>query len=115
MHRIAAVAEVMLAAAVVVGHNVYRVIPNEVLVLLVVGAASLAIRRQSLRSIGFRRPSSWALTFLIALAAAAALQLLSTYGTEPLISRFTNQPSRGRAVGHDRDCRDLRGIDTGVT
>jgi uncharacterized protein len=93
MLRIVAVAEVILAAAVVVGHNVYRVIPNEVLVLLVVGAISLAIRRQSLRSIGFRRPTSWTRTFLIALAAAAALQLLSTYVTEPLISRFTNQPS----------------------
>jgi hypothetical protein len=93
MHRIAALAEVCVAAAVVVGHNVYGVVPNEVLVLLVIGALSLAIRRQSLRSIGFRRPSSWTRAFLIALAAAAALQLLSTYVTEPLISRFTGHPS----------------------
>jgi hypothetical protein len=93
MRRTLAVAEVMLATALVIGHNVYQVVPNEVLVLLVVGGISLAVRRQSLRSIGFRRPPRWTRTFFVALAAGAALQLLSTYVTEPLISRFTSQPS----------------------
>jgi hypothetical protein len=89
-HRALALAEVILAAAVVIGHNVYHIVPNEVLVLLVVGAISLALRRQSLRSIGFRSPSSWTQTILIALAAAVALQLISTYITEPLIAWFTH-------------------------
>ena len=92
-HRALALAEVILAAAIVIGHNVYHVVPNEVLVLLVVGAISLALRRQSLRSIGFRSPSSWTQTILIALGAAVALQLISTYITEPLIARFTHQRS----------------------
>ena len=91
--RALALSEVILAAAIVIGHNVYHVVPNEVLVLLVVGAISLAWRRQSLKSIGFRSPSRWTQTFLIALAAAIALQLISTYITEPLIARFTHQRS----------------------
>ncbi len=93
MHRAIALAEVMLAVAVVLGHNIYHVVPNEVLVLAVVGALSLALRRQSLRSIGFRRPESWTRTFLIALAVGIGLQLLSTYVSEPLIRRFTGESS----------------------
>jgi membrane protease YdiL (CAAX protease family) len=91
--RAAALAEVILAAAIVIGHNVYQAIPNEVLVLLPISALSLIIRRQSLSSIGFKRPESWLKTVVVAAATAAALQLLSTFVTEPLISRFTNQPS----------------------
>ena len=93
MGRATALVEVVIAAAVVIGHNVYRVVPNEVIVLLIVGFISLAIRRQSFRTIGFRRPHSWQQTILIAICAAVLLQLLSIYVTEPLISRFTNQPS----------------------
>ena len=83
----------ILAAAVVIGHNVYGVVPNEVLVLAVIGAISLAIRRQSLRSIGFRKPASWARTVFVAIVAAVCLQLLSTFVTEPLISRVTGEAS----------------------
>jgi membrane protease YdiL (CAAX protease family) len=91
--RAIAVAEVVLAAGVVIGHNVYGVVPNEVLVLAGVGIASLALRKQSPRDIGMRRPASWSRTFLIALCAGVFLQLLSTYVTEPIISRVTGQAS----------------------
>ena len=93
MHQAIALAEVLLAVAVVAGHNIYHVVPNEILVLAVVGALSLALRRQSLGSIGFRVPESWTRTFLIALAVAIGLQLLSTYVSEPLIRRFTGESS----------------------
>jgi CAAX protease family protein len=91
-HHAIAAAEVALAAAVVVGHNVFHVVPNEVPVLLVVGLASLAIRRQPLRSIGLVRPPSWPRTILVAALTAVALQLVSTYVTEPLVTHVTHRP-----------------------
>jgi uncharacterized protein len=87
-----AAAEVALAACVVVGHNVFRAVPNEVPILILVGLASIMIRRQSPRSIGFVRPSSWRGTILVAAATAVALQLVSTYVTEPLVTQFTHRP-----------------------
>jgi len=87
-----AAAEVALGAGVVVGHNVFHVVPNEVPVLILIGLASLMIRRQPPRSIGLVRPSSWQRTILIAAATAVALQLVSTYVTEPLVTRFTHRP-----------------------
>jgi membrane protease YdiL (CAAX protease family) len=90
--RAIAAAEAALAAAVVVGHNVFRVVPNEVPVLLVVALTSVIIRRQSPRSIGFARPSSWRRTILIAAMTAVALHVASTYMTEPLMIRFTHRP-----------------------
>jgi membrane protease YdiL (CAAX protease family) len=52
---------------------------------------SLAVRRLSPRAIGFRRPADWPRTVLIALCAAVFLQVLSTFVTEPLISRITGR------------------------
>jgi membrane protease YdiL (CAAX protease family) len=83
---------VLVAAAVVVGHNVFRAVPNEVLVLLVIGLASVLIRRQSLRSTGFGRPANWRRTILVAAVTAVALQLVSIFVTEPLLTRVTGRP-----------------------
>jgi membrane protease YdiL (CAAX protease family) len=88
-----AAAEAALAAAVVIGHNVFRAVPNEVPVLLLAALVSLVVRRQSPRSIGFLRPSSWRRTLLLAAATAVALQLVSTYVTEPLMIRFAQRPA----------------------
>jgi hypothetical protein len=76
--RVIAAAEVVLAAAVVIGHNVFRAVPNEVPVLLLVAIVSVILRRQSPRSIGFVRPWSWRRTVSLAAATAVALQLVST-------------------------------------
>ena len=88
-----AAAEVALAAAVVVGHNVYHAWPNEVLLLIVVGLASLMIRHQSPRSVGFVRPASWLRTILMAAVTAVGLQVVSTYVTEPLMTHFGSRPA----------------------
>jgi membrane protease YdiL (CAAX protease family) len=93
MNRRQAIAamEVALAAGAVVGHNVFRVVPNEVPILCLVGVASVVIRRQSARSVGFVRQASWRRTLLIASVTAVALQLVSTYVTEPLVTHFTHR------------------------
>jgi membrane protease YdiL (CAAX protease family) len=89
--RAVAAAEALLAAAVVIGHNILHVVPNEVVVLLLVGAVSCAIRRQSLKAIGYRRPLSWWRTAAVAIAVAVALQAFSILAVDPLALRFTGE------------------------
>jgi membrane protease YdiL (CAAX protease family) len=89
--RAVAAAEAVVAAAVVIGHNILRVVPNEVVVLVLVGAVSCALRRQSPKAIGYRRPPSWRNTAAVALAVAAALQVFSICVVDPLAIRFTGQ------------------------
>ena len=75
----------------VIGHNVFRVVPNEVVVLVIAGAISCAVRRQAPSAIGYRRPTSWWRTVAVALAVAAALQAFSIFVVDPLAVRFTGE------------------------
>ncbi len=81
--RLIAAAEVLLGAVVVVGHNVYRVLPNEVPILVVILLASLLILRKPWRSVGLNRPFSWKVTIVVAVCGAVLLQLKDLI-TEPL-------------------------------
>lgn len=56
--RVFALIEVMIGAAVVVGHNVYRVVPNEVPILVILLWASLLIRRRPWASVGLGKPTT---------------------------------------------------------
>lgn len=89
--RTTAAAEALAAAAVVIGHNIFRVVPNEVVVLVIAGAISCAVRRQAPSAIGYRRPTSWWRTVAVALAVAAALQAFSIFVVDPLAVRFTGE------------------------
>lgn len=89
--RAVAALEVMVAAAVVIGHNVFRVVPNEVIVLVVLGAVSCLVRRQSPRAIGYRAPDSWRRTLAVAATVAVTLQLFSIFVVDPLAIVFTGQ------------------------
>ena len=87
-----ATAELLVAAALVVGANVYDVVPiNETPWLVVLGWLSLRRRKLGWRDLGLRRPESWAATLGVALAAAVGVQLLSEFVTEPLIERLTGE------------------------
>jgi|SRR5271163_3991778 len=81
-------AEFVLGAAIVIGHNVYHVIPNEVPILFVLGLISLRVRDGGWGVIGLRWPASWKRTVLFALAAAAARILLGQFVTDPLTAHF---------------------------
>jgi membrane protease YdiL (CAAX protease family) len=81
-------AEFILGGAIVIGHNVYQVIPNEVPILFVIGLISLRVRDGSWGVIGLRWPASWRRTVLFALAAAAARILLGQFVTDPLTAHF---------------------------
>lgn len=81
--RLLSAAELLLGAALVLGHNVWRVLPNEVPLLFVLGLASYRLRNGGFASIGFRRPPSWMRLLAIALG-AAALRIALGIVVEPL-------------------------------
>ncbi len=83
-----AVAELLVAGALVVGANVFDVVPiSETPWLVAIGWLSLRLRGRNWRSLGFRRPGRWISTVAVALTAAAALQLLSEIVIEPITGR----------------------------
>jgi membrane protease YdiL (CAAX protease family) len=86
--RLLSLAELLLGAFIVVAHNVYHILPNEVPILFVLGMFSSRLREGSFCAFGFRRPSSWLRTIGIALAAAALRLILSDVLLEPITSHF---------------------------
>jgi membrane protease YdiL (CAAX protease family) len=80
--------EFLIGAAVVVGHNVFRLVPNEVPILLVLGLLSARLRNGGWLAFGLKRPESWTRTLQIALAAAALRILLGEFVIDPLTARF---------------------------
>lgn len=102
--------EFAFGALIVIGHNVFRLVPNEVPILALLAIASMRLREGSWRwgALGFRRPKSWSRIVLIALGAAALRLLLGTFVIEPLTSHFW-PPIKGPAV-----MNDIRGHVTAV-
>jgi uncharacterized protein len=91
-YRLLSAAELLLGGAIVIGHNVFRILPNEVPILFVLGWISLRWRNDGWRTAGFSMPKSWPKTIGIALGAAAVLQLGSELVVGPLVSRFWPEP-----------------------
>ena len=81
-------AEFLLGSAIVIGHNVYHVIPNEVPILFVLGLISIRWRDGSFAAMGLGKPVPWRRTILFALAAAATRLLLGSFVIEPLTAHF---------------------------
>lgn len=94
-------AEVLAGAAIVIGHNVFHRIPNEVPILLVLGLASIALRGGGWRPSGFRRPASWTRTLLWAVLAAVLLQAGSELVVGPLAQKVWAQPVQVSSVFTD--------------
>ena len=85
--------ELLLGAFVVIGHNVFHIVPNEVVILSILGLMSTRLRDGSWSSMGFKRPASWRRIFLIALAAAGVRILLGQFVIEPLTGFFWPPPA----------------------
>jgi hypothetical protein len=58
--RLFSASEVLLGAVIVIGHNVFHVVPNEVPILFVLGLVSVRLRDGRWSAIGFRRPKGLA-------------------------------------------------------
>ena len=76
--------ELALGAVVVIGHNVFHALPNEVPILVVLALVSMRLRNGGLAALGFRRPESWGRVVAIALAAAALRIALGYFAIDPL-------------------------------
>jgi uncharacterized protein len=86
--RALSAAELLLGAVVVIGHNVFRIVPNEVPILFFLGLISLRLRDGGWGAMGLRRPDSWRRIVLIALAAATLRIVLGEFVIDPLTARF---------------------------
>jgi membrane protease YdiL (CAAX protease family) len=86
--RWVSLAEFVLGSAIVIGYNVYHVIPNEVPILFVIGLVSLRVRDGGWGVMGLRSPASWWRTVLLALGVAAVRVLLGAVVIDPLTARF---------------------------
>ena len=91
--RLLSAFEFCFGAFIVIGHNVFHVVPNEVIILTIVGLVSIRLRDGSWSSMGFKRPASWRRVFVIALIAAAARILLGQFLVEPLTGLFWPKPT----------------------
>jgi uncharacterized protein len=90
--RLLAVAELLLATALIVGANVFDVVPvSETPWLVMLGWLSLRLRGLTWKTLGLQRPRNWLTTIAVALVAGSALQMISEFVTEPIIERLTGQ------------------------
>lgn len=80
--------EVMLGAFLVIGHNVFHIIPNEVPILFALFWISPRIRDGKWNLTGLRRPNSWFKTVGMAVVAVIFLQAGSELVVQPLASHF---------------------------
>jgi len=80
--------ELAIGAVIVIGHNVFRVIPNEVPILFALGLLSARVREGSWTAMGLKWPSSWTRTVLFALFVAAIRILLGALVVDPLTAHF---------------------------
>jgi len=91
--RVLSASELLFGAFIVIGHNVFHVVPNEVIVLSLLGLASIRLRDGSWSAMGFKRPPSWRRIVLIALAAAVLRILLGQFVIEPITGFFWPAPA----------------------
>jgi membrane protease YdiL (CAAX protease family) len=76
--------EFIVGALVVIAHNIIRIIPNEVPILVVAGLLSARLWSGRWQLPGLNRPRSWFQTILFAVAAAVLRLVLSEFVIEPL-------------------------------
>ena len=87
-------AEVLLGAFIVIGHNVFRILPNEVPILFALFWISLRIRDGGWSAAGLKQPKSWVKTVLMAMAATAVLLAGSELVIQPLAHHLFPRPEK---------------------
>ena len=79
--------ELAIAAAAVIGHNVFHALPNEVPILVALALASRRLRPKRWSELGFKRPDSWRRVILLVLG-AVALRWGLGYAVEAITAHF---------------------------
>lgn len=88
LSRAASGLEFLLAAALVIAHNVFKAVPSEVFLLAGLGLLSLLLRNRNALAFGLGRPRSWVLVIAVAVAAAAARILLGEFVIDPWAAQY---------------------------
>lgn len=104
LFRWASAAEFLLGSFIVIAHNVYHIVPNEVPILFVLGLLSFRLRDGGWSVMGLKLPVSWRNTILIALAAAALRLLLGEFVIDPLTAHFwppAVAPAEVESIAHN--------------
>jgi uncharacterized protein len=91
--RVLSALELLFGAFIVIGHNAFHIVPNEVIILSVLGLISVRLRDGRWSTMGLKRPLSWRRIFLIALAAVVLRILLGQFAVEPITGLFWPEPS----------------------
>jgi len=91
--RVLSALEFLFGAFIVIGHNVFHIVPNEVIILSVLGLISIRLRDGRWSGMGFKRPGSWRRLLLIAMAAAALRILVGQFLIELVIGFFWPKPT----------------------
>jgi membrane protease YdiL (CAAX protease family) len=86
--------EILLGTFIVIGHNVFHILPNEVPILFVLFWISLRFRDGGWRVAGLKRPKSWLRVVAMAMVAAAVLQVGSELVVQPLASHLWHRPEQ---------------------
>jgi CAAX protease family protein len=94
--RVVSAIEFFIGAFIVIGHNVLKIIPNEVPILFVIGMISIRLRNGSFSAMGLKKPESWLRILLIGLIAFILRYLVGEYLVPLITSRFWS-PSVGPA------------------
>jgi membrane protease YdiL (CAAX protease family) len=100
--RTLSLAELVIGSAIVIGHNVFHLVPNEVPILFMLALASIRQREGSWRALGLAHFGVWWRTLLIALVAAVVVLAVGQFVTEPLAKAMglhTNAGAAARALG----------------
>jgi membrane protease YdiL (CAAX protease family) len=90
--RYISLAELAFGSFLVLGHNIFHIVPNEVPFLFLLFWISALVRKGRWSAAGLKRPSSWTKTILLALAATAVLLLGSELVIQPIASHFWPAP-----------------------
>jgi membrane protease YdiL (CAAX protease family) len=96
--RCLSAAEFVAGAAIVIAHNVFHLLWNEVYLLFVGGWISLWWRNGGWKAAGLIAPKFWWKAVAIAVGAAAVLQLGSELLVNPLMSRIWPEPQQVSAA-----------------
>jgi membrane protease YdiL (CAAX protease family) len=84
--------ELALGVFIVLAHNIFHILPNEVPILFVLGWVSLRWRNGGWKYAGLSRPQSWWKIVALAVVAAAILQLGGELVVEPLAQHIWPEP-----------------------
>lgn len=84
--------EVVVGTFLVLGHNIFSVVPNEVFFLFALFCVSFKLRDGGWKVAGLIRPRSWGKTVLVAVAAVVVLQVGSELVIQPFANWLWHQP-----------------------